>query len=254
MMKIECLIVEDEFPNANRLEKLLGQTDFEISVVGKTSTVKETVKWLSENKIPDIILLDIRLSDGLSFEIFKQINIDVPIIFTTAYDEFAIQAFKVNSIDYLLKPIQLNELNTALFKFTKNQPSKPENDLKQILSDLKLNQPNYRSRFLVSFREQFIPIDVSQVAYFHSQNKITYLITKKNERYILDLTMERLEEELDPKVFFRATRQLIVRQESITKIVSHFNGKVKLEISPKLEEEILLSRDKSAALKEWLDK
>lgn len=254
MMKIECLIVEDELPNATRLERLLSQSDFYITVLAKTATVKETIKWLTENKIPDLILLDIRLSDGISFEIFKHIEVEAPIIFTTAYDEYALQAFKVNSIDYLLKPIQLRELNTALHKLAKNQPAKPELDLKKLFENFKLDQPTFRTRFLVSFRELFIPIDVSEVAYFYSQNKITYLITQKNERYILDLTMERLEEELDPKVFFRATRQLIVRQESITKIVSHFNGKVKLEISPKLEEEILLSRDKSAALKEWLDK
>lgn len=252
-MKIDCLIVEDELPNATRLERLLNQSDFDISVLSKTTTVKETIKWLTENKAPDLILLDIRLSDGISFEIFKHIEVEVPIIFTTAYDEYALQAFKVNSIDYLLKPIQFAELNTALHKLTKNQPTKHELDLKTLLGNFKLNQPAFRTRFLVSFRELFIPIDVSQVAYFHSQNKITYLITHRNERYILDLTMERLEDELDPKVFFRATRQLIIKQQSIHKIISHFNGKIKLELIPAFDEEILLSRDKSAILKEWLD-
>lgn len=253
-MKIDCLIVEDELPNAKRLERLLNQSDFDISVLSKTTTVKETIKWLTENKAPDLILLDIRLSDGISFEIFKHIEVEVPIIFTTAYDEYALQAFKVNSIDYLLKPIQLAELNTSLHKLVKNQPTKHELDLKNLLGNLKLNQPTFRTRFLVSFRELFIPIDVSQVAYFHSQNKITYLITQKNERYILDLTMERLEDELDPIVFFRATRQLIIKQQSIQKIISHFNGKIKLELIPAFDEEVLLSRDKSAILKEWLDK
>lgn len=253
-MKIDCLIVEDELPNATRLERLLNQSDFDISVLSKTTTVKETIKWLTENKAPDLILLDIRLSDGISFEIFKHIEVEVPIIFTTAYDEYALQAFKVNSIDYLLKPIQLAELNTSLHKLVKNQPTKHELDLKNLLGNLKLNQPTFRTRFLVSFRELFIPIDVSQVAYFHSQNKITYLITQKNERYILDLTMERLEDELDPIVFFRATRQLIIKQQSIQKIISHFNGKIKLELIPAFDEEVLLSRDKSAILKEWLDK
>jgi two-component system, LytTR family, response regulator LytT len=252
-MKINCLIIEDEIPNANRLEKLLGQTDFEVTVLEKIATIKDAVIWLKNNPKPDLLLLDIRLSDGISFEIFKQIEIDIPIIFTTAYDEYAIQAFKVNSIDYLLKPIVLAELNTALHKLEKNKLTKPENDLSHILTKLKVNEPTYRNRFLITFREQFIPIDINQVAYFHSQNKITYLITHKNEHYIIDLTMERLEEELDPKQFFRASRQLIIKQESIHKISSHFNGKVKLDLSPALDAEVVLSREKSSALKEWLN-
>lgn len=254
MMKIECLIVEDELPNAVRLERLLNLSNFDVSVLATTATVKETIKWLTENKIPDLILLDIRLSDGVSFEIFKHIEVVVPVIFTTAYDEYALQAFKVNSIDYLLKPIQLAELNTALHKLAKTQHANHVLDVKTLLGNLKLNQPSFRTRFLVSFRELLIPIDVSQVAYFHSQNKITYLITQKNERYILDLTMERLEDELDPNEFFRATRQLIIKQQSIQKIISHFNGKIKLELIPGFEEEVLLSRDKSSVIKEWLDK
>lgn len=251
---INCLIIEDEIPNANRLEKLLGQTDFEVVVLEKLATIKDTLKWLNDNPKPDLLLLDVRLSDGISFEIFKQIEIDIPIIFTTAYDEYAIQAFKVNSIDYLLKPIVLADLNSALHKFAKNQMVKTENDLTNLLNQLKVNEPNYRNRFLISFREQFIPIDINQVAYFHSQNKITYLITHKNEHYIIDLTMERLEEELDPQKFFRVSRQLIVKQESIFKISIHFNAKIKLDLSPALDTEIILSREKSSALKEWLNK
>jgi two-component system response regulator LytT len=252
-MKINCLIVEDELPNANRLERLLAQTDFEVHVLEKIATVKDTVKWLGENPKPDLLLLDIRLADGISFDIFKKMEINIPVLFTTAYDEYALQAFKVNSIDYLLKPIRLDELNTALQKFAKNQIGKPETDLVKVLNTLNQDKPNYRSRFLVTFREQFIPVSIDEVGYFISQNKITYLISKSGERYILDLTMERLEEELDPKQFFRATRQLIIKQESISKIVSHFNGKLKLELKPKFEDEVLMSRDKSAALKEWLD-
>ena len=253
-MKISCLIVEDELPNANRLEKLLAQTDFEIVVSGKTETVKETVKWLNTNPKPDIILLDIRLSDDISFNIFKQVEIDVPIIFTTAYHEYALQAFKVNSVDYLLKPVQLPELNAALHKFSKNQISKPETGLVNILNTITQKQTAFRSRFLVSYREEYISINIDEVSYFHSQNKITYLITKEGKRFSISQTMECLENELDPHVFFRATRQLIITQNSITKIISHFNGKIKLELSPDLAKEVLLSRDKSIVLKKWLDK
>ncbi len=253
-MTINCLIIEDEIPNANRLEKLLGQTDFEVAVLEKLATIKDTLIWLKGQPKPDLLLLDVRLSDGISFEIFKQIEIDIPIIFTTAYDEYAIQAFKVNSIDYLLKPILLADLNAALHKFAKKQMVKPENDLTNLLNQLKVNEPNYRNRFLITFREQYIPIDINQVAYFYSQNKITYLITHKNEHYIIDLTMERLEEELDPKQFFRASRQLIVKQESIQKISTHFNAKIKLDLLPALDTEVILSREKSSALKEWLNK
>lgn len=244
--------MEDELPNADRLEKLLAKTDFEIEVLAKTATVKETLLWLQANSAPDLILLDIRLSDGVSFEIFKRIELDVPVIFTTAYDQYALQAFKVNSIDYLLKPIQLSELNAALHKFSKNQILKSEKDLVRILGSIRQNKQVYRSRFLVTLREQFISINADQAAYFYSQNKMTYLITHKNKRFSIPLTMERLEEELDPQVFFRASRQLIIKQSCIAKMINHFNGKIELELNPKLGEEALLSRDKSFALKEWL--
>ena len=252
-MKINCLIIEDEIPNAQRLQKLLGQSDFDIHVCEVLATIKDSVQWLQSQPKPDLLLLDIRLADGTSFEIFKQVEVEAPVIFTTAYDEYALQAFKVNSIDYLLKPIQLAELNRALHKFTKQQIPKPEDKILSLLGSFGQQQVAYRSRFLVSFREQYISLSTEQVAYCYSQNKITYLVTHQGERYVIDFSLERLEAELSPQDFFRASRQLIISQQSIKKLFSHFNGKIKLELQPPFAEELLLSREKSAQLKRWLD-
>jgi len=252
-MKIHCLIVEDEIPNAQRLQKLLAQSDFELRVSEVLATIKDSVQWLQSHPQPDLLLLDIHLADGNSFEIFKQVAIDSPVIFITAYDEYALQAFQVNSIDYLLKPIQLAELNRALHKFAKQQIPKPEDKILSLLGSLGQKQVSYRSRFLVSFREQYISLSTEQVAYCYSQNKITYLLTHQGERYVIDFSLERLESELSPKDFFRASRQLIISQSSIKKLFSHFNGKIKLELQPPFAEELLLSREKSAQLKRWLD-
>ena len=235
-MKINCLIIEDEIPNANRIQKLLGQTEFEISILAVLPTIKDTIYWLNNNQHPDLLLLDIRLADGISFEIFNKVNIEVPIIFTTAYDDYALDAFKVNSIDYLLKPIKLFELNAALLKFSKQQILKPEKHLLNLLNSLNKNQVSYRNRLLVSFRDQYISLTIDQIAYFYSQNKVTYLTTHKGEKYITDFTLERLEEELNPNIFFRASRQLIISEKCINKILNHFSGKIKLELTPKLDE------------------
>jgi two-component system, LytTR family, response regulator LytT len=251
---MKVVIIEDEVANTNRLEKLLLSIDSHMQVVARLQTVEESIDWVMKNtSVPDLFFMDIQLTDGLSFEIFKRVSIAQPIVFTTAYDEYALQAFKVNGIDYLLKPIKVEELEKALNK-AKQMIPRQDNSLLEYLKKIDLSKPSYRSRFLVSFRDMLIPVGVHEVAYFSSENKTTFLTLHTKERYIVDQTLEELENELDPSIFFRATRQFIISQKAIAKIHQHFAGKLKIELNPAVKEEVLLSREKSSALKEWLNK
>jgi two-component system, LytTR family, response regulator LytT len=252
---MNVVIIEDEVANANRLEKLLQSLDSQMKVVARLQTVEESTRWIAANaSLPELFFMDIQLTDGLSFEIFKRVPIKQPIIFTTAYDEYALQAFKVNGIDYLLKPIKIEELEKALAKAKLLTPRSQDNSLLDYLKKIDLSRPSYRNRFLVSFRDMLIPVASNEVAYFNSENKTTFLTLHAKERYVVEQTLEEFEHELDPSLFFRATRQFIISQKAISKIHQHFGGKLKLELLPPTKEEVLLSREKSSALKEWLNK
>ncbi len=251
---INSLIIEDEFPNLRRLEKLLMESSYSINILAKLQTVKESILWLTKNESPSLIFMDVRLTDGLSFEIFKNVNVEAPVIFTTAYDEFALQAFKVNTIDYLLKPIDKAALEQSLNKFTRQTNNPDHKTLLQLLSQINLRRPVHRSRYLVNYRSTLISIAADEIAYFGSEFKSSFLVTHAGQKYFIDQTMEEIEHEVNPGLFFRVTRQYIICSKAIAKIHTYFNGRLRLELSPVVDEEIIVSRDKSNAFKDWLNK
>lgn len=250
---MKILIVEDEILLAKELRKMLSSIEPSAEICGTTQSVEETVQWLKQNDQPDLVMMDIELADGQSFDIFKQVQLESPVIFTTAYDEFAIKAFKVNSIDYLLKPIKESELRVAIEKFKKTKQHQPISMLELLKKIEQLgNQPGYRSRFLIKQGQKMVSIDISEVAYFYSENKCTFMRTNQNQKYIIDLTLDELEKELAPQQFFRANRQYILSEKSIVSIHSWFNQKLKVEVNPPTEEHIIISRDKANAFKAWM--
>jgi len=252
-----CLIIEDEQPAVRRLQKMLEEHYPEIKIIAQLDSIDASVKWLNENQAPDIIFLDIQLSDGQSFEIFNQVNVNSVIIFTTAYDEYALEAFKLNSIDYLLKPIDISELKRSMDKFARLQKHENTFDNLALLNRQLGNflNPNvkYKSRFLLTIQDKYIVVSASDIAYFYSENKITYLVTKLAKKYVVDFTLDELEQQLDPAEYFRANRQVIISHNALDSINSFFNGKMKITVLPRYEREILISRDKAKLFKDWLD-
>ncbi|MFH6959323.1 LytR/AlgR family response regulator transcription factor [Flavobacterium aquidurense] len=251
---MRILIVEDESINANRLKRLLEELEPDCEILGIIDTVHETVKWLNTNEMPDFITMDIRLADGISFSIFEEAKISCPVIFTTAYDEYAVRAFKVNSIDYLMKPIEKNELQQALNKF--KSLSKAKNNTDDIAGILKgfMNKPSFRLRFLVTYRDGYKSVDVADIDFVYSEFKTSHLFLKNETIIPIPQTMEELEEELDPDVFFRANRQFFIRAESIKSIANYFNAKLKIQLRADPEREVIISREKAPFFKQWMDR
>ncbi|MBC8485247.1 MAG: response regulator transcription factor [Bacteroidetes bacterium] len=255
---MNVLIIEDE-PNAQiELKRLLGKTDPSIRVLKCIDSVEDSVLWLKSNEAPDLIFLDIQLSDGIGFDIFKQVEVKVPVIFTTAYNEYAIQAFRVNSVDYLLKPVRQEDLTKAVQKFKSmgEQFGKTQAvlDLKQIEQLLKINQPEYKERFIAKVGNQIKYINIVDIAYFRAEDNEVMLITKKNSRYIIDYSLNELGNLLDPKKFFRANRSYIVTIEAIEKISKYFNSRLHLELIPKKDDTVLISRMRVPDFLKWMDK
>ena len=253
---MKVLIIEDEPLAAKRLQSLLTELDPNIQVVGVTDSIVESVGWLGQNILPDLIFMDIMLADGQSFEIFEKVNITAPVIFITAYDKFAIEAFKVNSIDYLLKPIEPEMLARALQKF--ETFANPVKYLTQTIKSLmELNNKNlgavYQNRFLVKSGAKFIPIPVSDIAYFSFSDKLSFLTTKDNTRLMIDYSLDELETLVDPGMFFRVNRQYITAVTAITLVHNYFNGKLKASVFPVIPEGIIISKEKSQAFKGWLN-
>lgn len=252
---MQILLVEDELLLAKRLKKLLIETEPSALVCAITRSVQETVNWLQNNIPPDLIMMDIELADGQSFDIFKLVQIKTPVIFTTAYDEYAIKAFKVNTIDYLLKPIKENELKAALNKFKNSLNNSKENkSLDSLLNAIKkIQQPViYRNRFLIKQGQKMISIEIKDIAYIFSENGFSFLRTMQNNKYIIDHTLDELELTLSPMFFFRANRQFILSNKCVTAIHSWFNQKLKVELKPITEDHVIISRDKANAFKEWM--
>lgn len=247
-----ALIIEDELPNIQRLEKMLRTLDSNIRVAASIQTVKGSIEWLKAHELPDIIFMDIRLTDGLSFEIFSQVSVTAPVVFITAYDEYALKAFEVNGIDYLLKPLEADKLEKAVRKARAIAAQASDESILRLVKSMQAREPVYRSRFLVAYRDRYIPVTTDEIAYFTSENKITFLITHASERYPIDQTLEVLERELDPGSFFRISRQFIISLKAIHQIFQSFNGQLKIELSPLFNDSILLSREKSGQLKKWL--
>jgi two-component system LytT family response regulator len=252
---MQVLIVEDEILLAKRLKKMLLEAEPDAVIAGMTQSVTETVEWLHTHPVPDLILMDIELADGQSFDIFPQAAVKSPVIFTTAYDEHAIRAFKVNSIDYLLKPIKETELKQALLKFKSLTGSRPAGpNLDELLASVKKleQQQGYRERFLVRQGQKLISIDVADIAYIFSEKGMSFLCTRQNQKFILEYTLDELEKSLAPKKFFRANRGYILNNHCITAVHTWFNQKLKVDVKPEAGEPVIVSREKANAFKAWL--
>lgn len=249
---MEILIIEDESPAAKRLTQLVSELIPNSRIHGHLDSVSAAVTWLEKNASPDLIFCDIQLADGHSFEIFNRVHVTSPIIFTTAYDQFAIKAFKLNSVDYLLKPLDPKELAAAIRKF-EQQRIQPTLPLEQLREMLQPKSAAYKSRFLVKFGEKIQSIQVAEVAFFFSEERVTFLQTNDGKRYILDFTLDQLQESLDPKSFFRLNRKYITSFEAIAEIHTYSNSRLKIKLHHCGDNDILVSREKVAELKEWLD-
>jgi len=247
---IKVLIVEDEEHNIEHLQDIIENSSFDISVVNILGSVQDVVSWLSTKPQLDLILMDIRLSDGNSFEIFDTINVDTPIIFTTAFDEYAITAFKVNSIDYLLKPIRKQELEQSLNKFTKLSSSQNNQDLLQRVSQL-FYKKNYKTRFLINNSDRYVVLDTADIGYICTEFRRTKAFTQDKTSHILPYTMEEIELSLNPDDFFRASRQYLITLKSIKSVKNNLYSRITVVLSD--DTQIDLSRERSRALKIWLD-
>ena len=251
------LILEDETLAAERLQNLLLEAEPGAKVVAQLKSVGASIEWLQSNTHPDLILSDIKLLDGLCFEIFESVKVEKPVIFTTAYDQYAIKAFEVNSVDYLLKPVQQEKLKVALEK-VKNRASQKTPALSTDFTELvKLLQggskPEYKSRFMVRLGQKIVAVPVEKVAYFFSENKLTFLVTQDQKRYPMDQPLDELTDLLDPKIFFRANRQFIVTFQSIAEIHPYFKGRIKLQLNPVSTEEVVISSERTPEFKKWID-
>ncbi len=249
---MQILIIEDEPRAANQLQNILKRCGFEYQLLDIIDTVEDAVLWFQKDTVPDLVFMDIQLADGLSFEIFQKIDVEAPIIFTTAFDQYAIQAFKVNSIDYLLKPIQQDELDNALNKFKKsNKPTVQPAILKQLLSSMQTT--NHREGILVKEGNGFVQIRISDLLYCYSQESITFGVTS-SKRHIIDETMDQLFSSLDHDQFYRINRGQIISKHAIQKIDSYFNHRVKLSIANPRDQEFIVSRPKTSDFKKWMNK
>jgi DNA-binding LytR/AlgR family response regulator len=254
---LRTVIIEDEPLVANDLKKMLGELLPHAHLQTVLTSVKAARQWLSENAEPDLLFVDVQLSDGVSFEIFNEISIQCPVIFTTAYNEYAIRAFKLNSIDYLLKPIDREELKQALDKFQRMRQL-PENhvqdQLVHFLKDLQAepSSKKYKERFLVQIRNRVTPVTSESIAYF-CRNEIIFLVTHDNQKYVSEFdTLEEMEVLLNPAAFFRANRQYIVHLNSVDSYRSHSTGKLAVYLKAPLQLELDISREKAQAFRHWL--
>lgn len=255
---MKIVIIEDELYNLRLLEGMIKSLRPEWEVVKTFESVKDSVAWLRENPHPDLFFMDIQLADGLCFSIFDQVEVKSMVIFTTAYDDYALRAFKVNSIDYLLKPFKEKDLEEAIEKFENfmnfTQGFVGGQEYSGILEAIRDGKKRYRKRFLVSKGVAFSKLGVDEIAYFFSENRITTAVTFYNHNHVIDFSLESLEEELDPDTFFRANRQVILNIDAIKKVENYFGGKLKVRLNPPLKDEVAVSRLKAMAFKQWIGK
>jgi two-component system response regulator LytT len=247
------LIIEDEALAAEKIKDTLLAIDPSFTIVAMLKSVESSTEWLLNNKHPDLILSDIQLLDGLSFEIFQQVKVEVPVIFTTAYDQYAIRAFEVNSIDYLLKPVEKEKLQGSLQKLNSRKGNSPAIAYEEVLKLIRPNQTEYKSRFMVKIGQRILAIPVEKIAYFYSESKLTYIVTEENKRYPFDIPLDEIDVQLNPKTFFKINRQYIISFSSIAEIHPYFKGRIKLKLSPDQSDEIIVSSERSPEFKKWLD-
>jgi DNA-binding LytR/AlgR family response regulator len=251
---MNIIIIEDEKPSARRLQRMLSNLDMETQVM--LHSVEESIDWFQNNEHPDLIFLDIQLSDGLSFEIFETVDIKSSVIFTTAYDEYALQAFKLNSIDYLLKPIDDEDLKKAVSKYKERIPKKQSvsldfEDIKKLL--VNPIEREYKKRFSVKVGQHLKLINIDEVECFYSENKGTYAFTNEGRNYLLDSTLEQIETELEPQIFFRVSRKFFININAIKDIISYTNSRLQIKLNKFNEQEIIVARERVKDFKDWLE-
>lgn len=251
---MNVLIIEDEKPSARRLQRMLKTLNLEAETM--LHSVEESISWFQNNQHPDLIFLDIQLSDGLSFEIFEAIEIKSAVIFTTAYDEYALQAFKLNSIDYLLKPIDDDELAKAVTKYKERLPQKQAvtldfNDIKKLL--VNPIDREYKKRFSVKVGQHLKLINLDEIECFYSENKGTYLHTTEGRNYLLDTTLDSLETELEPQTFFRINRKFFVNINAIKDMISYTNSRLQIKLNSYNDDDVIVARERVKDFKDWLE-
>jgi DNA-binding LytR/AlgR family response regulator len=249
---MQVLIIEDEQAAARRLEKLLADTCPDVQVIGHLDSVEASVEWLQQHPSPDLIFLDIHLADGSSFDIFEHVEVKVPIIFTTAYDEYALQAFKVNTVDYLLKPVKSAELVDAVGKY--RERFEQAADYSELLKTIRQReQPGYLRRMLIRFGNSIKLIDLSDVSYFYTKDKISFLVTRSaGKRLPVDYPLDRLERLLDPNTFFRINRQYIVHIDGIKEMQPYSKSRIRVMLEHGSDPDIVVSTERAAYFKKWL--
>lgn len=260
---MKVLIIEDEDLAVKKLQKTLQSVDANAEVVGITDSIRSSVAWLESNPSPDLILMDIELADGQSFEIFDKTEVKSTVIFTTSYDEYALKAFKVNSVDYLLKPIQKDDLQQALEKLRKMKnmygataADSPALNVESLVKELqqKLQPKEFRKRFLVKHAQKLVSVDVADIAYFYSDGRLNFFKTRDNKKFVVDYTMDELEEMLDPDAYFRISRSFYVSIDCIDQIHEYFGNRLLLQLKPAVDKEAIVSREKVTEFKKWMGK
>ena len=254
---MKALIIEDEHLTADRIRTLLLKIDPGITVLEIIDSVKTAVQWFNQNEKPDLVFMDIQLADGLSFDIFEEVTIEYPIIFITAYQEYAIKAFKVNSVDYLLKPISEKDLRNAITKYQRlfsKEQTLPEIGYDLLQSIRHLIHKSYKSRFMIRVGDRVKSLDVKDILYFYSLDKGCYLHSSDNRNYVIDFTLDALVDMLDPEGFFRINRRYIISHDAIKDMITLSGSKLKIELLHSDDDSIRVSRERLAAFKEWIDR
>ena len=251
---MNVLIVEDEIYAAQGLEKMLRSIEPGLNVLKVIGSVDETIEYLSDNPAIDLIFMDIQLSDGISFEIFSEIKVEYPVIFTTSYDEYAIKAFQVNSVDYLLKPVEKAALQKSIDKYKKLFATPTQNkQIEQMLAQISFVKKEFKSRLLVKTAKGMQTLPIEDVAFIYIENQIVFVKTTSDQRFALEKSLDELEKQLDPSKFFRLNRQFIASIKAIHAIHNYFNNTLKIELKPPIDKEIIVSRYTVKSFKDWLD-
>lgn len=250
---MKAVIIEDELVATQNLQRSINQVADDIQVIAVLQSVEESIEWFQINPVPDVVFMDIHLADGSSFTIFDKIQISCPIIFTTAYDEYALKAFEVNSIDYLLKPINQKNLERAVLKLRNLSTTKTDNTemISNVLEAFRQMKKVYKSNFLIPHKDKFIPLPIHSIACFYTENKMVKIITEDNQVFNMDSSLEDLYTQLDPSQFFRANRQFIVSHNAIKDISVWFGSKVSINLSVKVPEKIIVSKARVSEFKTW---
>jgi DNA-binding LytR/AlgR family response regulator len=249
---MKVIIIEDEKPAAEKLLKAIQKADPSIEVSAVLNSVKNSVEWLQQNAMPDLLFMDIELSDGLSFKIFETVNINSPVIFCTAFDEYWQEAFEHNSIDYLLKPVKQEKLETALNKYDKLKQHFASG-FQQLLQWQQQSAGNgYKKRFLVKRGTDYISIKTEDIAYFYAAHKLVCMVNNNNQKFILDQSLADIEKQLDPAQFYRVNRKYLIQLNAIKKIKTWPKSKLQLEVEPVVNEDIIISQENVSAFKEWM--